>query len=312
MKHKAKGKSVLKPMLATLVKEAFNDKEWIFEIKWDGYRVLAEKTKKVELYTRNGNNINSSFPHIVEELSKIRDQYILDGEIVVLDSKGRSSFQLIQNQKNRENAYYYVFDILFHKGKDLRDLPLLERKKILEQFFKSKQHQYVRKSDFIDTEGKALLQEAKKQGWEGIIAKKKDSSYLPRRTKTWLKIKVGMRQEVVIGGFTAPRQSRKYFGALLVGVYEKDQLVYIGHVGTGFNEKTLQSLHLQMNKLERKSCPFSQKPNPNAPITWITPKLVCEVAFTEWTEQGIMRHPSFQGMRIDKNAKEVTKETFKP
>jgi bifunctional non-homologous end joining protein LigD len=300
----------IKPMLATLIAGPFDRKGWLFEVKWDGYRALAFKDKKVELLSRGQKSFNQRYPAIVSEIKKIPGDVILDGEIVVLDKKGRSNFQLLQNyQKKQEGAlYYYVFDILLYKGQDLRDSPLVERKKILKKLVRQPGLTQIRFSDDIHEKGKAFFRLAVKKGLEGIIAKKEDSSYQSRRSPDWLKIKTTLRQEVVIGGFTEPKGGRKRFGALLLGVYENKELVYVGHVGTGFDEKLLEDIYLQLRKIASSTSPFRNPPRPNSPVTWVKPKLVCEVSFAEWTTDGKMRQPTFKGMRIDKNAKEVMRE----
>ena len=190
----------------------------------------------------------------------------------------------------------------------MMDLPLLERKEELRSLLKHSRHPHILYSDHIVGKGKAFFKEAQKLGLEGIMGKKSDSTYIQGRSSEWLKIKTKQRQEVIIGGFTEPRGGRSNFGALLVGINKKGKLHYSGHVGTGFNESTLKSLYDKMHKLTTKECPFVNKPHPNAPVTWIKPKLICEVAFQEWTEEGIMRQPSFQGLRDDKKSKEVTHE----
>jgi bifunctional non-homologous end joining protein LigD len=303
----------MKPMLATLVEEPFNDPHWIFEIKWDGYRAVAHKTKKVQLLSRNDKSFNARFPFIVKELEKLPGKFILDGEIVILDKQGRSRFQLLQNYENTKagTPHYYIFDIISYQGKDLTHLPLIKRKELLRKLLGKKARKYLRFSDHIEKQGKRLFTLAKKKKLEGIIAKKRESPYRFKRSKDWLKIKTKMRQEVVIGGFTEPRGSRKYFGALLVGVYKKGKLVYAGHVGGGFDRQLLKTIYGQMIKLARKKSPFLEEPHPNAPIVWIQPKLVCEIAFAEWTHDGIMRQPIFQGMRVDKSPKEVLREVKK-
>lgn len=300
----------IKPMLATLIAGPFDRKGWLFEVKWDGYRALAFKDKKVELLSRGQKSFNQRYPAIVSEIKKIPGDVILDGEIVVLDKKGRSNFQLLQNyQKKQEGAlYYYVFDILLYKGQDLRDSPLVERKEILKKLVRQPGLTQIRFSDDIHEKGKAFFRLAVKKGLEGIIAKKEDSSYQSRRSPDWLKIKTTLRQEVVIGGFTEPKGGRKRFGALLLGVYENKELVYVGHVGTGFDEKLLEDIYLQLRKIASSTSPFRNPPRPNSPVTWVKPKLVCEVSFAEWTTDGKMRQPTFKGMRIDKNAKEVMRE----
>ncbi len=302
----------MKPMLATLVKKPFDDKEWIFEVKWDGYRALAYKLKKVDLLSRNEKSFNARFPLIVKELQKLPGDFILDGEIVIMD-KGRSNFQLLQNSQKsgKGTAFYYLFDILRYEDIDLTQLPLIKRRKILRKLLQKGKCKYLHFSEHIEKFGTRFFEKAKKKGWEGIIAKRKESLYRCARSRDWLKIKTKMRQEVVIGGFTQPRGSRKYFGSLLVGVYEKDHFVFAGHVGGGFNEKLLKTIYEQMVKLQRKKCPFLIVPKPNAPTTWLQPKLVCEVAFAEWTNDGIMRQGIFQGMRDDKPAKKVIREIAK-
>ena len=300
-------------MLATLTDEPFDSPEWVFEVKWDGYRAIAQKGNEVRLLSRNNQLFNAKFPSIAQELKKISRKFLLDGEIVILDKQGRSHFQLLQNYQRRKvgTPYYYLFDILSYEGKDLTSLPLLERKKILQKLLKSAKPKFLRFSDHVQEKGKAFFKKATSMGLEGIIAKRADSTYQHRRSRDWLKIKGRPRQEVVIGGFTAPRGSRKKFGALLVGVYEKEKLRYVGHVGGGFNEKSLVEVDHQLRKRIQKRCPFSQTPHPNAPVTWVKPELVCEVAFAEWTEEGILRQPIFEGMRTDKSPKKVVRESVK-
>ena len=296
-------------MLATLVEKPFDDEGWIFEIKWDGYRALGEKNRDVQLVSRN-HKVFHQFPSIIEELKKIPGKWIVDGEVVMLDKKGRSNFQLLQNYQRKKVGppVYYVFDILFYQGKDLRHLPLMERRKILKELLRKSRLSHVKFSDHIQERGKAFFRLARKKGLEGIMAKKKDSLYRSTRTRDWLKIKTGMRQEVVIGGFTKPKGGRPYLGALLVGVYKKGKLVYAGHVGGGFDEEGLKEMYQKLKKIKTEACPFAEEPDPNTPVTWVRPKLVCEVKFAEWTTDGMLRQPIFVGMRIDKSAKQVVKE----
>jgi len=297
------------PMLATLIDKPFDDKEWIFEIKWDGYRALAEKGKEVLLVSRN-QKLFKQFPSINEELKKIPGKWILDGEVVVLDKKGRSDFQLLQNYQRRKvrHPVYYVFDILSYQGRDLRHLTLVERRKILKELLKQVRLKSVRFSKSIEGKGKAFFSQAKKKGLEGIMAKKKESLYRSVRTREWLKIKTGMRQEVVIGGFTKPQGARAYLGALLVGVYKKGKLVYAAHVGGGFDREGLKEMYEKLKKITVSKSPFAIEPHPNTPVTWVRPKLVCEVKFAEWTEDGMLRQPIFIGIRVDKSPKQVVRE----
>jgi len=300
----------MKPMLATLIKEPFDSKEWIFEMKFDGFRALAHKKKRVELLSRNNISFNQRFPEIVEEIRKLPGSFILDGEIVVCDKKGVSHFQLLQNNQTNSTStsYYYLFDILSYNGKDLTSLSLMKRKEILRSFLGQHPSKHLRLVKTIEAKGKALFQKAKKEGWEGIIAKKKESLYHQSRSREWLKIKTHFRQEFVIGGYTAPRGSRKKFGALLLGVYEGKKLMYVGHVGTGFSSKLLEEVYNQLRKYISSTCPFAKEPKPNAEVIWLHPKLICEVSFSEWTASGILRQPVFQGMRSDKPACKIIRE----
>jgi bifunctional non-homologous end joining protein LigD len=300
----------IKPMLATLFDHPFDDPNWVFEIKWDGFRAIAEIEKpKVEIYSRNLLSFNEKFLPIVKTLSKISISMILDGEIVVVDSRGKSHFQLLQQyqETGKGNLIYYVFDLLFLKGKDLRGLPLLERKKLLEKNLPKLSN--VKFSHHVPQKGIAFFKAAQKQQLEGIMAKKSDSIYQSgRRSRDWLKIKIRHQQEAVIGGLTEPRGSRKKIGALVLGVYERGKLVYIGHTGTGFDDKTLNLVYNKLKPLIQKQSPFENPPKTNAPVTWVKPKLVCEVAFEEWTADGHIRQPVFLGLRPDKDPQEVRRE----
>jgi bifunctional non-homologous end joining protein LigD len=298
-------------MLATLIAEPFNSKDWIFEVKWDGFRAVAyKKNKKVELLSRNNKSFNTRFPEIVKALEKLPGSFVVDGELVILNQKGHPDFQKLQNWQNAKNSTpcYCIFDILSYNNKDLTHLTLLERKDILRRLLASVSSKFLKFSEYIEEKGIPFFKKIKKQGLEGIIAKKRDSAYVSTRSKNWFKIKTHLRQEVVIGGITQPQGSRKHFGSLLVGVYEKGKFVYVGHVGGGFNEALLKDVFRQMEKLITIKCPFEKAPQPNAPVTWVKPKLICEVSFAEWTEKGIMRQPIFKGMRDDKKAQEVERE----
>lgn len=297
-------------MLATLVKEPFDNKDWIFEIKWDGFRAIAEiKQGKVDLYSRNMLSFNQNFPTIVKSLSRIKMDMILDGEVVVVDRSGKSHFQLLQNYREtgQGKLIYYVFDLLYLKNQDLRQLPLLERKKILKQVLPKLAN--IKYSSHVAEFGKVFYKAAIKHDLEGIIAKNSESIYKSgKRSLDWQKIKIHKQQEAVIGGFTQPRGSRKKFGALVLGVYEKNNLIYIGHTGGGFNDVSLQMVYNKLKPLITKQSPFKTAPKTNAPVTWIKPKLVCEVTFSEWTTDGHMRQPIFLGLRVDKKASEVRRE----
>jgi bifunctional non-homologous end joining protein LigD len=297
-------------MLTTLVDTPFDADGWLFEIKWDGFRAVAEiENNQVEIYSRNLLSFNKHYPPIVKALSKIRKNMILDGEIVVLDRHGKSRFQLLQNYREtgRGNLRYYVFDILFLKGKDLRHMPLLQRKLILEKNLPKSD--IIKFSTHILDKGKAFFKAAKRLGLEGIMAKDGQSPYRSgQRTRDWQKIKIRQQQEAVIGGFTQPRGSRKKLGALVLGVYQRGKLIYIGHTGGGFNEKSLNLIYNKLKPLRQKKSAFENPPKTNAPVTWVKPKLVCEVTFEEWTGDGHMRQPIFLGLRPDKKAVEVKRE----
>lgn len=302
------------PMLATLTDTPFDSPGWLFEIKWDGYRALSYIDKgKVELLSRKNISFNKKFAPIAEALKNFDGNAVLDGEIIAVNEAGKGDFQLLQQwQKTGQgNLLYFVFDILWFNGKNLTQLPLIERKEILQSVLP--ENEFLRFSDHIVGEGKSFYEEAAQQGLEGIMAKKADSNYSPdSRTKQWLKIKTHKQQEAVICGFTEPRNSRKYFGALVLGVYEKGELKYAGHTGTGFTEKLQADVYKKLKPLIAKEHPFVEKPKTNMPCTWVKPKLVCEVKFGEWTQENIMRIPVFLGLREDKNANEVIREKAIP
>lgn len=300
------------PMMGTLVEEPFDRKEWLFEVKWDGYRAVASIEKnKISLLSRNQNSFNELFSALIPELQKLSlRQAILDGEVVIVDSSGRSDFQLMQNYQRTQQGQlvYYVFDLLYLDGHDLRSLPLIQRKTILKELLKTTPESRVRYSDHIEEKGKAFFKKAVEKHLEGIMAKDATSPYLMKRSRYWLKVKGHLRQEAVIGGFTQPRGSRKKIGALLLGVYEKGKLVYIGHAGGGFTQASLADVHAQLEPLIQDKCPFSSTPKANEQVTWVKPQLVCEVSFAEWTSEGLMRQPIFKGMRVDKLPKQVKRE----
>ncbi|MFP3596961.1 DNA ligase D [Chryseobacterium sp. SIMBA_029] len=311
----------VEPMLATLVDEPFDSDEWLYEIKWDGYRAVSFLHKgKVNIKSRNDKSFDEKFYPIYDALKSMKLDAILDGEIVVVGQNGQANFGALQNWRSEADGdlLYYVFDLLWYKGHDLKDLPLRERKSILQEIL-PKNNLVLLSQDF-ETSGIDFLEAAKKMGLEGIMAKRKESLYhVHDRTRDWLKIKANKRQEVVIGGFTLNEDSGKLFSSLLVGVYEGKRLVYTGKVGTGFNEKMQHEMMEQFRPLITDKPSFSEKldvnkpsrfrPNPpHASVTWLKPQLIGEVSFTELTSDGVMRHPSFKGMRNDKNAKNVIME----
>ncbi|MBX4210889.1 DNA ligase D [Candidatus Parcubacteria bacterium] len=303
----------IKPMLATLTTKPFDREGWIFEVKWDGYRAIAEvQNGNVDLHSRNFISFKEVFSPVVRALKKTTHQVVLDGEIVALDEKGKSKFQLLQNyKKTREgNLVYYVFDILYLDGHNLMNLHTIDRKELLKKFLDNEQFSNIRFSAHVEKEGEAFFNEIKKQGLEGIVAKNARSIYRPgKRTEDWLKIKTEMRQEAVIAGFTEPRGGRQKFGALVLGVYdEKKDLIYIGHTGGGFNDESLADVFEKLKPLEQKKSPFTAVPKTNAPVHWVKPILVAEVKFNEWTGDGHMRMPIFLGLREDKDPHKIRKE----
>ncbi|RBL93715.1 DNA ligase D [Chitinophaga flava] len=302
-------------MLATLVDAPFNDADWLFETKWDGYRAIATvQQHKVSLYSRNEKDFSRDYPAVVAAVENIAHNVVLDGEIIVLDNKKNSHFQLLQNYKTtgKGNLVYMVFDLLHLNGSELQQLTLLERKSLLKDLVDQLNDKRVQFSAHVLKKGKDFFQKAQQQQWEGIIAKKTDSTYEEgRRTMSWLKIKVTNEQEALICGFTAPRGSRKKLGALVLGLYEDKKLKYIGNCGGGFNDAMLTILYNKLMPLVQKTSPFTQKIKTDMPVTWVKPKLVCQVKFSEWTGDGILRMPVFLGLREDKPAADIHPETPK-
>ncbi|MET4138183.1 DNA ligase D [Pedobacter sp. UYP1] len=314
----------MKPMLATLVDEPFDDPEWIYEVKWDGYRALGFSLKNgdVQLLSRNNKPFNEKFYPICEVLQSWKLDIVVDGEILVLNNKGVSNFGKLQNWRSEADGelVYYVFDLIWYNGIDLTELPLSSRQEILASVLPQNDDR-IRLSKVFKAKGTEFFHAAEKMGLEGIMAKRSDSPYLKDdRSRDWLKIKVHKRQEVVIAGFTKNQGTAKAFSSLLLGVYENGHLQYVGKVGTGFNTKDQQEMMAQFRPLIIEKSPFSEIPDVNKPsrfrpnppkakATWLKPELVCEVAFSEVTTDGVFRQPSFKGMRVDKKAKEVIRET---
>jgi bifunctional non-homologous end joining protein LigD len=314
----------LSPMLATLVDQPFDDEGWSYEIKWDGYRALAYcKKSEVELRSRNDKSFDKYYP-VLHALKEWKINALVDGEIVVLNDKGKSNFNKLQNWRSEADGslFYYVFDLLWLDGRNLMGLPLSERRNLLQSIVPAEG--IIRYSESFETSGTKFFASAEKLGLEGIMAKKTDSLYTPgARTREWLKIKTTSRQEVVIGGYTRNEGTSKLFSSLLVGVFENDHLQYTGKVGTGFTEDMQRDMMRQFKPLVQKSSPFGTTPDVNKPsrfrpdppaakAVWLKPVLVGEVAFREMTEDGVMRHPSFQGMREDKDARQVIREKAVP
>ncbi|MDQ3934568.1 MAG: non-homologous end-joining DNA ligase [Actinomycetota bacterium] len=285
-------------MAATLTDERFDDPGWIFERKLDGIRCLAFGTR---LVSRNDLSLNSRFPAVAEALASLPSA-VLDGEVVAF-AGSRTSFQRL-GEPGKE-VYFYVFDILEADGEDLRDRPLMERKAILRRVVRPAGP--IRLTPYRRGNGIALYEEACRRGWEGVIAKRADSPYVGKRSRDWLKWKCDMEQELVIGGYTAPKGSRIELGALLVGHWEDGRLRYAGKVGTGFGRETLRDLARRLAPLRRDDPPFADAPRLRS-ATWVEPELVAQVGFTEWTRDGRLRHPRFAGLREDKDPRDVVRE----
>ncbi len=284
----------IKPMLAKEIEKPFDRKNWIFELKWDGYRTIAEiEAGNVRLYSRNNQPFNDKFAPIAESLKKFPGNAVLDGEAVVLDKNGHPNFQLLQDYpKSKGELIYYVFDILHYGGFNLEGLSLIKRKEILKKLLPPLPN--IRFSDHIEDEGVDFYNQAQKLGLEGIIAKNGKATYHKGyRSDDWLKIKTHKTQDAFIAGFTEPRGGRKHFGALVLGIREKGELKFIGHTGGGFNDKSLESILKKLEPVKQEECPFKEIPTTNTPVTWVSPKIQCEVTFSSWTNDGIMRHPIF-------------------
>jgi bifunctional non-homologous end joining protein LigD len=299
----------LQPMLATLTDSPFDDPNWVFEDKFDGFRMVAEiRRGRVALYSRNGKIISHSYVEVAKALEGVKVDAVIDGELVAIGRDGVSHFQLLQNAlRHKAKLLYCAFDLMFADGDDLRALPLLERKKRLKAILPH--HKLIAFSSHRKGKGTKFFAEAERRHLEGIMAKRADSLYASgRRTADWLKVKTAQRQEVVIAGFTAPRRTRPFFGALVLAIRERDAWQYIGHVGTGFNHQVLEELHGKLVRLKTAKSPFSAKVKDERVTTWVRPSLVAEVKFAEWTGKGELRQPVYLGLRSDKNAKNVVRE----
>ncbi|TDH29126.1 DNA ligase D [Segetibacter sp. 3557_3] len=295
-------------MLAKETDQPFSDADWLFEIKWDGYRAIAELgSKGLQLYSRNGNSFLDKYPEVVQELKKWDVEAVVDGEIVVFNEEGNPEFQKLQHfDENRHlPILYYVFDLLRLNGNDLYSMPLIQRKELLRDIFI--ESQVIKYSDHVLEEGESFFEVAKEKDLEGVIAKKSESLYYPgKRTNEWLKIKHHKSDEAIICGFTAPRGGRKYFGALVLGMMQDGKLEYIGHTGSGFDQENLKMMWDKLQPLIQEASPFAERVKTNMPVTWVKPVLVAEMKFAEITSDGKMRHPIFLRLREDKSPNEAT------
>ncbi len=305
------------PMLATLTNDPFSDEDWIYERKLDGQRLLAFRNRQnVRLMSRNRKPNTARYPEVSEALLKMpSNDFIVDGEIVAFDgdvtsfSKLQPRMQIDDPEKARKSGvavFYYIFDLLHLDGYDVTRLPLRARKKLLRRVFRFDEP--IRFSSHRNSDGLKFLDEACRSGWEGLIAKRAASPYRHSRSSDWLKFKCSNEQEFVIGGYTDPQGARIGFGALLIGYYDDGKLRYAGKVGTGYDDRILKRLHGKLLSLERKTSPFSAADLPTKHVHWVTPRLVAEVGFTEWTGDGKLRHPRFFGLRDDKSPKDVVRE----
>jgi bifunctional non-homologous end joining protein LigD len=316
----------VEPMKARLVERPLPG-DWIYEIKHDGFRALAIKNgSDLQLLSRNQKELGGKFPEVARAVGKIKAKdFIIDGEIVAVEDTGKSSFQLLQAYdlgEARPPILFYAFDLVRLNGKDYLREPLTVRKAALEKLLE-KSPDCVRYSASLEGDVQNLLEQSRKLGLEGLIGKRKDSFYeVGQRTGSWIKLKITLEQEFVIGGFTNPQGSRKFFGALLVGFYDKDKCLFGGKVGTGFNESSLRALYRELDKIRIPNCPFVNLPekkgdrwSPGLTASemrkchWVEPKLVAQIRYTEWTRDNKLRHPVYLGLRHDKSAKEVVKES---
>ena len=294
-------------MKAVLTDAPFDAPGWVFERKLDGIRCLAVKDgDAVTLASRNDLPLDGRYPEVAAALAAQPRSFALDGEVAAFDGERTSFGRLARRGHEAVDVFYFVFDVLALDGEDLRPLPLLERKAALRGALDFDGP--LRFEDVLDGSGVELFEQACRKGWEGLIAKRADSPYTGGRSKDWLKVKCGFEQELVIGGFTEPKGSRTGFGALLLGVYEGDDLVYAGKVGTGFGRATIAELMDRMAPLKRPGSPFARGDAPGLRTTWVEPELVAQVGFSEWTSDGRLRHPKFVGLREDKPARDVVRE----
>jgi DNA ligase D-like protein (predicted ligase) len=304
------------PMLATLTERRFSDPDWLFERKLDGERCVSFRSRsRTRLLSRNRLDASGHYPEVVGALASQSGEFVVDGEVVAFRG-GRTSFELLQRrmQIRDPNAarrtgvqiFYYVFDVMHANGFDTTGLELRHRKALLRRLLRFEGP--IRFTVHRRGNGEAFWRQACEKGWEGVIAKRAASTYVPRRSPDWLKFKCVNEQELVIGGYTDPKGARKGFGALLLGYYEGGHLRYAGKVGTGFDDGLLADLHARMKTIERGSPPFADAHLPRKGIHWVEPKFVAQIGFSEWTRDGQLRHPRFLGLRADKPAREVVRE----
>lgn len=306
---------IVQPQLATLVDKAPMGDEWLHELKFDGYRMVVHlKPGSVRFISRNGKDWTEKFGNLAKVLKTLPvKNAILDGEVVVVDKVGRSSFQRLQQSMGAGTAtfVYQIFDVIYLDGYSLTRTPLLERKLVLEKLLDGdKSKGQLRYSDHVVGNGEQFFQQACGYGIEGIVSKLADAPYESTRTKSWLKVKCNQRQEFVIAGYTPSKKAFPGFGSLILGVYDKGKLVYSGRVGTGFSIKQRLEIQAKLDRISQKSMPFASKPNDPGlrDAHWAKPQMVAEVEFTEWTDDGAIRHPSFKGLRADKNPKDIVRE----
>jgi DNA ligase D-like protein (predicted ligase) len=299
----------VQPMKAVLTDAPFSDPDWIFERKLDGIRCVAVKAGgDVRLWSRNELSLNGRYPEVAEALARDpADEIVLDGEVVAFAGRNTSFARLARRGRERVAVYLYAFDVMRLGGRDVRALSLRERKRLLRGAVAWGGP--LRLNPYRNgAVGEAMFAEACRKGWEGLIAKRADSVYTSARSRDWLKVKCSAEQELVVGGYTAPKGSREELGALLVGYFEGDALRYAGKVGTGFDRATLRDLAARLRPLRREESPFAGAALRGRDTTWVEPALVVQVGFSEWTRDGRLRHPRFLGVREDKDAREVVRE----
>jgi DNA ligase D-like protein (predicted ligase) len=307
-------------MLATLTERRFSEPDWIYERKLDGERCMTlRRGSSLRLLSRNSKELNETYPELADALSEQdAESFAVDGEIVAFEGRVTSFSRLQQRmqisdpeeaRRSGVKVYYYLFDLLYLGGYDTTGVPLRHRKALLRQALRFADP--IRFTAHRNEDGEAYYREACRKGWEGIIAKRADSGYAHTRSRDWLKFKCVNQQEFVVGGYTDPQGERVGFGALLIGYYDEDELKYAGKVGTGYDDETLERLSDRLAAIERKTPAFGEEDLPRNGVHWVTPELVAEVGFTEWTDDGKLRHPRFLGLRRDKQARQVKREQAK-